>query len=105
MDDHKALRAVGELLAEGRGRLGLTQAEFAVRAGLGVQSLRFFEKGYRWPGQSVRLRIETGLGWYVGAITEFRERAATGQSVDSSLETMTLTSQPGPGEDPVGGAE
>jgi transcriptional regulator with XRE-family HTH domain len=88
MNDARALQIIGELVREHRLRLGHSQQDFALRAGLRTQTLRFFEKGHRWPGEEVRRRIEEGLGWRPGSITQFRDQGQTGPGLDAALKTL-----------------
>lgn len=98
MNDDTVLKLIGEFVRDHRLQRGHSQRSFAIRVGLGAQTIRFFEKGHRWPGESVRLKIEEGLGWRQGSITEFRERAHAASGLH---EVLMFWGRIVPGSSPV----
>ncbi|MBT2538871.1 helix-turn-helix domain-containing protein [Arthrobacter sp. ISL-69] len=88
MNDAKALKVIGALVREHRLRLGHSQQDFAARIGVRAPTIRFFEKGYRWPGDEVRNKIEAGLGWRPGSIMKFRDHAHSAPGLDSAWNTL-----------------
>ncbi len=82
MNDAKALKVIGALVREHRLRLGHCQQDFAARIGARAPTIRFSEKGYQWPGDEVRNKIETSLGWRPGSTMRFRDPARSAPGLD-----------------------
>jgi DNA-binding XRE family transcriptional regulator len=94
MNDAQTLKMMGELVRERRMQLGHSQQDFAVLVGLRAQTVRFFEKGHRWPGDRVQHSIEAGLGWQPGSIERFRRQARDSPSLQAALAALHASPPP-----------
>lgn len=68
----RSLARVGELVAQRRKELGLTQSRVAHLAELNARTVTAIEEGAQWPRPDTQSRIETALMWTEGSLEAAR---------------------------------
>lgn len=72
----------------------MDQLALADKAGVDPKTLRSLEKGYRWPREGSRARIENALNWPTGVLDLLLEEAMASHDSDGDLPSSSLVLTP-----------
>ncbi len=83
--DTEQRRAAASAVAEAMDAEGWNAEQLAENADIGVQTVRDFLFGRRWPRMAKRHAIEDALGWETGTIAKIASQAAKRDASDEDM--------------------